>query len=238
MSSNIRLKLINNYKLCISNALRILKPNYKNIGLSIKKIRPNFHIFRPNFSKIKSLEIDVKATAEYYEKKYKGTIFERWILFWKFAYIDYTDVLINVIKESREFPLRTCGYLAGLGLLWLIVKLNPDERSFRDALLTWSNEIILVHPSIQRANTVQYLRLVEKCYNTNYIRYTSFGVFSIMWVDNFSRECGLYENKCDYFKLKYSNFFQRIIDFGFFNKWWFMEKHVANYDINESILPE
>lgn len=85
---------------------------------------------------------------------------------------------------------------------------------------------------MQKDSSFQHLRLLEKCYNTQSLRYTSFGIFSVMWVDNHSRESGLYDAHCDYLQVSYLKFFKRIIDFGFMNKWWLLEQHFKDFDVN------
>lgn len=96
-----------------------------------------------------------------------------------------------------------------------------------------SNEILLVSPTQRRPDAVEHLRLLEKCYNANIIRRLSLGVVSVIWVDNYSDMCNTYECTCSYLELSYIDFFKRIIDIGFINKWWLLEKRMEDFDVND-----
>lgn len=180
---------------------------------------------------MKNPKVKLLAVSNQFTEKIKGTIVEKWVRYWKQLFLDYKDAAIDLRKDCRERPLKTVGYVSLITAMFICAKTNPDETSYRDSILQASNEVIRVHPSLQRQSSLEHLRLLEKCYSLKYIRRTSFGCFSVIWVDNHSESCKMYECTCDYLQLSYVDFFKRIIDIGFLNKWWLLEKQVEDYDV-------
>lgn len=70
-----------------------------------------------------------------YEEKFKGTIVEKWIKYWKNLYTDYKEVAIDLRKDAKEKPIKAIGILSTFAFLGFCAKTNPDEISFRDAVL-------------------------------------------------------------------------------------------------------
>lgn len=92
--------------------------------------------------------------------------------------------------------------------------------------------VSLVSVQSQRPETVKYLKMIEQSQNEDTLRITSCGLFSIMWIDDFAFELSTYDAKCDYLQPEFKTFHERIIDIGWMNTWWNLEKQLKNYDIN------
>lgn len=166
------------------------------------------------------------------ENKVQGTIFEKWLLFWKTVFKDYRDVSVDVYKDVKTKPLKAVLIASTLSGLYYCGKNNPDETSFRDAFLKAANEVLLINPSLHNKETANHLRYIEKAYNNNQVRRMNCGVFSLMWVDLYSDVCHTYEAHCDYLQLDYKQFGKRILDVGFLNHWWILSRKMVDYDVN------
>uniref|UniRef100_A0A1B6H264 Mitochondrial import inner membrane translocase subunit Tim29 n=1 Tax=Cuerna arida TaxID=1464854 RepID=A0A1B6H264_9HEMI len=164
--------------------------------------------------------------------KVKSTVLEKWGTYWKDLIKDYTDVLKDTIEDSKKYPRKTLGILSLFGFVFLSCKTNPDDISYRENVLKCSNDVLLVGKAIRNPNTDQFLTAVENCYNLGVIRRLSFGIISVMWIDNYSSELGIFKAECSYLKPQYLTFSSRLIDIGFFGKWWKLEKIMKDYDIN------
>ncbi|XP_015602311.1 mitochondrial import inner membrane translocase subunit Tim29 [Cephus cinctus] len=167
-------------------------------------------------------------------EKIKGTILERWGKYWKNLYIDYKDVAIDVAKDCRERPIRATFYFSTLASCYYFAKHNPDESSYREQLLQDSIKVMTVGESIRNPETVQHIKWIEQCYNEGVIRRLSLGIISFIWLDNYDEVCAHYKATCSYLKPRYLTFHERIVDIGFMDKWWILEKKMVNYDINEA----
>ncbi|XP_056648998.1 mitochondrial import inner membrane translocase subunit Tim29 [Diorhabda sublineata] len=168
-----------------------------------------------------------------FNNKIKGTFIEKWFNYWKLLARDYKDVGVNLKMEVRQKPLKAATYFTGISFLSYCVTSNPDLRSFKSKYIESANELALVNPSLTNPTSVTHLKYIEKCFNANLIRYINLGVFSIVWVDEFSKDCDTYECKCSYLQVPYRHFGTRILDVGFLNTWWVISRRMLDYDVNE-----
>lgn len=170
--------------------------------------------------------------AANFNKKVEGTMVENWIKYWKTVWKDYRDVAIDVKNDIKNRPAKAAIIFSGLSFAVFCAKHNPDNTHFKNTFIKANNDVILLHPSMQRKETAEHLNFIEKAYNSNLIRHLNLGLFSLIWLDDFSSNCNLFEAHCPYLKLEYKNFPSRIIDFGFLDTWWVLTKKMTDYDIN------
>ena len=124
-------------------------------------------------------------------------------------------------------------YFSGFAGLVYCKKNNPDEVSFRNQFLEHSNQLALVGAPIRNPITTKHLENIEQYYNEGIIRFTSLGLFSIIWLDNYDSKCGLYESECKYLKPDLETFYNRIIDVGILGRWRVLDEKMKDFDINE-----
>lgn len=165
-------------------------------------------------------------------ERFKGTVVEKWAKFWKDLLIDYREVINENYDSAQKNPKRTLLVLTTLGFVAYCFKTNPDESSFREQLIAYSNELSLVGQPTQNPVTDNHLLFLESCYNAGLVRRLSFGAFSVIWIDNYNKVLGLYKSNCSYLKPRYVTFYERIVDVGFINKWWVISNKMKDYDIN------
>lgn len=119
-----------------------------------------------------------------------------------------------------------------------LMETNPDERSFRTAFLQLTDDMVLVSDKNLNSESEKHLRFLSRCYNEGIVRRMSFAIFSVIWLDNYDKNCALYSAQCDYLKPGIGDFFSRIVDVGFHGTWWNLERHGQVCDINPSEFPE
>lgn len=166
------------------------------------------------------------------DTKLKGTFLEKASTYMKLVYTDYREVVISVKNDAKEKPFKATLFYTGMAFLGYSMSHNPNEQTFRAKFIDCCNEVSTVSPNLVNSKTVEHLKYIQRCYNQNLIRHTSLGLFSIIWVDNYSNQCGTYETTCSYLKLPYRQLSSRIIDFGFLNIWWGISRKMLDYDIN------
>lgn len=192
--------------------------------------------FRTAYRLVLSRFDNVSNKIKNYEipEKFKGTFLQRWANYWRNLYVDYKDVAIDVAKDCKERPVRAAIYSTLLGGCFYFSKHNPDEIMFRDKLIESSGKLIQVGEPIRNPVSVQHIRWLEQCYNEGITRRLNLGLFSLMWINNYDKDCFLYKAVCPYLKPKYLTFHERIIDIGVLDKWWILETKMNDYDVNES----
>ncbi|XP_055846316.1 mitochondrial import inner membrane translocase subunit Tim29 [Episyrphus balteatus] len=164
----------------------------------------------------------------------KTTILQRWKIYWKSLVNDYTEAGKGAFQTAKEKPLRT-SILTTIGLaIYFSAKNNPDELSLMTEIKNKNGEILMVHESCQRASSAEHLRMLEQSMNQKTLRVTNLGVMTIVWLHDFSSDLCTYKAICKWLQPEYTTFHQRIIDVGFWNKWWNLESKMTDYDIVET----
>lgn len=169
-------------------------------------------------------------------ERFKGTVVEKWIQYWKGLITDYRDVFLGVIQQSKERPIRAAIYGGLTTSMVYSFKHNPKETDFIEQLRSHNIKMVMIDPVCQNPVSSQYLTFVERCYNEGIVRRLNLGIFSLLWLDNYDRALGLYKTTCKFTQPELLSWHKRIIDIGFFDKWWKIEKKMIDFDINEDNL--
>lgn len=182
-------------------------------------------------AKLNSIETAVSSKFAFPEK-YKGTIYEKWAKYWQQLGIDYKDVFVNVAQQMKEKPILASIYCTTGGALYYCIKNNPSEEDFIVQLRNANANAVVVHDSCLNPISADYMKFIEKCYNEGIVRHLSLGFVSFLWLDNFDRGAALYKATCTYTTPQYLKFHERVIDVGFWNKWWNLSRKMGDYDVN------
>lgn len=167
-------------------------------------------------------------------ERFKGTMVENWLSYWKGLVKDYRDVFLDVGKQMKEKPLKASIYGTVGGSIIYSFKHNPSETDFIDQLRSYNGKMVLVDPICQNPTSSQYLTFLERCYNEGIVRRLSVGVFSVLWLDNFDHALSLYKATCSFTQPDLLSWHNRIIDVGFLDKFWKIEEKMTEYDVNEN----
>ncbi|XP_067120621.1 uncharacterized protein [Centruroides vittatus] len=165
-------------------------------------------------------------------EKYKGGRIERWAEFWKVLFQDYKQVADDIVNESRTKPVKTLTIFGGIGLTAYAIKTNPDETDFRNQLLQYTNDIMILNDAIRNPTADNHMKYLNACVNEGTVRRLNLIAFSIIWIGNYHPDCQLYPSQCSYLKPQYLTFYQRIVDFGIFGQWIGMLQKMKDFDIN------
>lgn len=205
------------------------------MATKLLRLRTQFvQSYTTNSSLIKTKYNDIQTKMNNFEvpERFKKTVVEKWMLYWKGLLTDYRDVFLDVGKQIREKPIRASIYGAIGSSAVYSFKHNPSEADFIQQLRSHNAKLVLVDPACQNPISSQYLTFLERCYNEGIVRRLSVGIFSLIWLDNFDRALGLYKATCSFTKPDLLTWHHRIIDVGFMDKWWKIDKQMIDYDIN------
>ncbi|KAF2880487.1 hypothetical protein ILUMI_25694 [Ignelater luminosus] len=173
-----------------------------------------------------------KNVSARFQEKIKGTFMENWVKYWKNVFIDYKAVAVDVKEDMSNKPVKAICIFSFLGSLAYFAKNNPDEVNFRDACLSAANQLMLVHPNLQKQEPVQYLKAIEQCHNQKKLKRLNIGIASIIWTDYYSDSCHIYQADCPHLQVQYKHFKDQMLDIGFLNRWWILNHKMKNYDVN------
>ncbi|XP_023308609.2 mitochondrial import inner membrane translocase subunit Tim29 [Lucilia cuprina] len=185
----------------------------------------------PFGSRIASIGSKVNNTFTLPER-FKGTVVEKWANYWKGLLTDYKDVAVGLVKESKEKPRKALFYaISGYGL-YQCAQRNPDEEDFHKQFRSASNNLILVHPSLQNPKSASYIRRLQSDLNQNRLRFLSLGICTILWEDLYDKDDCTYPAQCEYTQVSFWNFHEHIVDVGFWNQFWRLRYELYNFDVN------
>lgn len=141
-------------------------------------------------------------------------------------------VAIEAFQDAKQRPVRTVVMTTGIGALSVCMYNNPSESVFRQQLINSANELQLVGDKIRSPFSDEHVRKLIELRNAGRLRCLSLGAFSVMWTDNFDPEVDIYEAHCSYVSVGWTELPHKIVDIGFWNRWWLLHKAMENYDIN------
>lgn len=169
-------------------------------------------------------------------ERFKGTIVEKWMGYWKNLYIDYRDVFVGAGQQMKEKPIRSAFYGITAASAYYCAQRNPSDIDFYEQLRRYNADLILVHESCQNPVSAQYLKFLEQSNNRGLLRTLNLGVLSLIWLDNYDEALGLFKVTCPYLQPEYLTWHKRIVDVGILNTWWKLRENMIDFDINEANL--
>lgn len=163
----------------------------------------------------------------------KKTMIENWIQYWKNVYRDYKSVAVDVVNDMKNNPGKSSLKLLGLGSLGFCAYINPTENDYINELLENQLRLVMVPESIRNKRSEEYIHNVQTFQNSSVLRYQSFGIFSIVYNGEYAQALEVYKKQCDYLHPSYLTFFkEKVVDIGFLNYWYFLNKAMEDYDVN------
>lgn len=153
-------------------------------------------------------------------------------------FVDYKAVFVDFCQQAKDKPLRFLTALATLCGLYYVYEQNPDVDSYDDAVLECANELLQISHVIRNPSSDSYVQKILKFRSQERIRIQSFGLVSVVWVSEFGPDCDLYENHCYYTQPRWKTFPRKVIDVGFLGHWYYLEKAMKDYDVNEAELAD
>lgn len=170
-----------------------------------------------------------------FPEKLRGGSIEKAVDYLKLVYSDYRTVFFDVLKESREKPLKACLYGGSILTSYYLWRTNPDFNDFEQQLINAHNDLVITPESIRNENSYQYISYLQNLQKQKILRRFNCVLISVIYHADFSPECALYEKTCDYLKPSYIQWFrERIIDVGFAGSYKIIAKKMIDYDINEN----
>ncbi|KAG2470746.1 TIM29 translocase, partial [Polypterus senegalus] len=146
---------------------------------------------------------------------------------------DYKEACRDIVVGAREKPGKATFYIALLGSAGVCGHLNPTEDSFESSFLEASNKLLLLSPWVRSGVSNEHVQKLAKVQNQGRLRYLSLVLVSVVYETPFDRDSMIYEAQCPHLKPRWLQFPERILDVGFFGKWWVLRSKMFDFDIND-----
>ncbi|XP_018646487.1 hypothetical protein Smp_158040 [Schistosoma mansoni] len=171
---------------------------------------------------------------------------------------DYISSGRDTLQLIRQNPVRSILWTSVVFTISYITSACPNKQSYYASLVESAIDLWEVPDLIRNSESASYIHRCLKLFSKEQIRYNNLGLFAIIWRDDRTQSCYQYAEICKYtypangggnftglLRLflfdrpqenglgRIQNIVQdRILDFGFMGKWWFMSHYMDNYDIN------
>ena len=132
--------------------------------------------------------------------------------------------------EMKDYPKTSAVLLSTLAATAFACRTNPSLQDFRDQHLDYKLRLLYQDDHRRNEYCTEYIQRIEQCFNYGTVRRTSLGVLSIMWIDNFDKNCDFYEARCKFLKVGWLELRERVIDVGFNSKYYWLDKAMNDWD--------
>lgn len=151
-------------------------------------------------------------------------------------YRDYKQAFVDVFNYMKEKPLRAGVYSTVLGLASYSNVYNPDFGSYKENLLTASNTHSLISDLIRNKQSIAEVKRLMKLYSEDRLTRYNLGVCSVVMQQKHSTYNDVFEKHCSSMQSRWvylAEWKERIVDVGFLGHWYWMDKIMLDFDVNE-----
>ena len=151
-------------------------------------------------------------------------------------YVDYKNVFFEFCQFLYKKPLKAVRNFSLIGGLIGIWYTNPESDSYTAQLMENANTLLLLSSSVRNPNCNATIQSLVELNSQNRLSVHNFGFFSLVRQKEHSDISCFYEARCDYLKQRWLYMYKDIVDIGLLGKWYFLEKAMVDYDVNEEEL--
>ncbi|KAH8865074.1 Mitochondrial import inner membrane translocase subunit Tim29 [Schistosoma japonicum] len=219
----------------------------------------NTTLFKETVSAASVRKVDDQTpqhTTSYFTKSSKSLTFQQ--TYFRQLIEDYVSSGRDALQLVRQNPLRSALWASVIVGISYIARTCPNKQDYYASLIQSAIDLWEVPDLIRNSQSTRYIHKCLKLSTKEQIRYSSLGLFTIIWRDDRTQSCCQYAEVCKYthpangggnfggfirlflFDRPQENGWQRIhnivhnriLDLGFMGRWWFMSHYMENYDIN------
>jgi hypothetical protein len=153
-------------------------------------------------------------------------------------YVDYKNVFFDLCQFIYKKPLRAVRNFSVLGALAGIWYTNPERDSYTAQLMENANTLALLSDKVRNPKCNKTIEQLVELNSGNRLSVHNFGFFSLVRQKEHNEISCVYEARCYYLKERWLYMYKDIVDIGFLGKWYFLEKAMVDYDVNDVELPD
>ncbi|CAH2273044.1 Hypothetical predicted protein [Pelobates cultripes] len=146
---------------------------------------------------------------------------------------DYGEACKDIVTGAKEHPGKAAFYLSLFTGIGVCSSKAPSEDSFHCSVLEASAELLLLSPWTRSGKSDQHVLNLTNLSNEGRLRYLNLIVVSLVYEAPYDPDVDLYPAHCPHLKPRWSDFPSRVLDVGFFGRWWFLQSKMKDFDVNE-----
>jgi len=149
---------------------------------------------------------------------------------------DYAEVTKELVSDARRHPLKTLSYCMSGALVIATWRKRPDYADYINDVLEYSNEIAQCSQELRNPHSEAYINSIINLDAGSHLRYISLGVCAVVLQRVHSPDCKNYHQTCKYLQPRLWLVHHRVVDVGGWGRWWWLEKNMVDFDVNEEQL--
>nr|XP_020647256.1 mitochondrial import inner membrane translocase subunit Tim29 [Pogona vitticeps] len=152
---------------------------------------------------------------------------------WKSLLRDYAEACKEAAQSVRQRPRRAALYASLLAGAVACSLHSPCEASFEASLLEASGALLLLSPWTRSGAAEGHVQRLTRLRNRGQVRFRNLLFFSLVYEAPFDAGADLYQVHCQYLQPRWTDFPGRVLDVGFWGRWWVLRSKMQDADIND-----
>uniref|UniRef100_A0A8B9CYC4 Translocase of inner mitochondrial membrane 29 n=1 Tax=Anser brachyrhynchus TaxID=132585 RepID=A0A8B9CYC4_9AVES len=146
---------------------------------------------------------------------------------------DYAEAAREAARGARRRPWRAAGAAAALGGALACAAAVPDPDSFEAALLEAAGALLLLSPPTRSPEAERHVRRLLRRRDRGQLRYRGLVLAAVVYEAPYDEAAALYRARCPHLRPPWSRLPGRLLDVGFWGRWWVLEARTRDCDVNE-----
>ncbi|XP_074666717.1 LOW QUALITY PROTEIN: mitochondrial import inner membrane translocase subunit Tim29 [Strix aluco] len=154
----------------------------------------------------------------------------RW---WRALLQDYAPRCRDTAQGARHRPGAAAAALAGVGERPACVAAVPSAESFEAAAVEAAGTLLLLSPGTRSPAADRHVQRLLRRRDADRLRYRHLLVLAVVYEAPHGAEAALYPARCRHLQPRWRDFPARLLDVGFWGRWWVLGARLRDCDINE-----
>ncbi|NP_001090419.1 uncharacterized protein LOC779331 [Xenopus laevis] len=146
---------------------------------------------------------------------------------------DYAEACKDIVVGAKERPGKAAFYLSLLAGAGVCSSKAPAYDSFQSCMLDASASLLLLSPWTRSRRSDQHVQKLMDLRNQGRLRHLDLFLFSVVYEAPYDPDCDLYPAHCPHLQPRWSQLPSRVLDVGFFGRWWLLREKMEDFDVNE-----
>ncbi|KAM9214404.1 mitochondrial import inner membrane translocase subunit Tim29 [Leptosomus discolor] len=154
----------------------------------------------------------------------------RW---WRALLQDYAAAVQEAAAGARQRPGAAAGSLAGLAGAAACAAAVPSAESFEAATVEAAGTLLLLSPGTRSPAADRHVQRLLRRREAGRLRYRHLVFLAVVYEAPYADDAALYPARCRYLQPRWRELPSRLLDVGFWGRWWVLGARLRDCDVNE-----
>ncbi|XP_064293324.1 mitochondrial import inner membrane translocase subunit Tim29 [Phalacrocorax carbo] len=154
----------------------------------------------------------------------------RW---WRALLQDYAAAAREAASDARRRPAAAAASMAGLAGAAACVAAVPSAESFEAATVEAADALLLLSPATRSPGADRHVQRLLRRRDAGRLRYRHLLFAAVVYEAPHADDTALYPARCRYLRPRWRDLPARLLDVGFWGRWWVLGARLRDCDVNE-----